>query len=310
MSARSFETPRFSRAVLIYNPVARGVARQRGKLQQAIARLEADGLKLELQPTSGPHDGARLSRQAVETGSSLVIVYGGDGTINEVVGGMAGSRVPLMVLPGGTANVLAREIGLPTDPAACASLAKKGVVRRIALGRADERPFVLMAGIGVDAGIVAASFPGLKRFTGEGAYWLAGFRQLAAYHFSAFELVIDGQSHHGTFALISRAKNYGGSFQLTPEASLYSNLFEICLFQSRVRWRYLYYLSQVALGRHTRLPDVRTLKGRSVSVLGSPKVFVQVDGELIGTLPVNCTVERDALSLVVPPTRSTDPLTL
>lgn len=299
--------PRFSRAVLIYNPAARRMqSRQIGTLQQVVTRLASEGLNVKVSPTAGPSDASNLARQAVASGTELVIACGGDGTINEVVCGMVGSKVPLMVWPGGTANVLAREIGLPRDLSACASLLKKGVIRRIGLGKAGERYFILMAGIGVDAGIVAASSSRLKRYAGEGAFWLAGFQQLAAYHFSPFDLRVDGASYTGTFAIVSKARNYGGSFQLTPQANLFSHGFDICLFQSRSRWRYLYYLGQVVLGRHSRLPDVQMLRGRTIEAVGSPRVMVQVDGELLGGLPQKFTMEEDALSLIVPPTRSSD----
>jgi diacylglycerol kinase family enzyme len=95
---------------------------------------------------------------------------------------------------------------------------------------------------------------------------------------------VDDNPHRGTFALISRVKSYGGPFELTPQANLFSNQFAICLFQSARRWRYLYYLSQVARARHASLPDVLMLKGRTIEATGSPKVQVQVDGELLGTL--------------------------
>jgi diacylglycerol kinase family enzyme len=239
-----------------------------------------------------------------------LVACGGDGTVNEVVGGVAGSDVPLLVIPGGTSNVLGREIGLPRDLLACAALLRKGAIRRISLGRVGDRRFVLMAGIGVDAGIVAASNSQLKRFLGEGAFWLAGFQQLVQYHFSPFDLVVDGKSHRGTFALISKVKNYGGPFQLTPQANLFSNQFAVCLFQSELRWRYLHYLSRVARGTHMSLPDVLMLKGRTIeaagSAPGSAKIHVQVDGELLGTLPQTISIQDNALSLIVPRARSTD----
>ncbi len=301
------EMPRFSRVVLIYNPAARRMkGKQIGKLRQAVFGLTSEGLKVDVFATAGPSDASRLARQAVDSGAELVIACGGDGTINEVVGGMAPSRVPLLVWPGGTANVLAHEIGLPRGLSACAGLLKKGVIRRISLGKAGERYFILMAGVGVDAGIVAASNSLLKRYTGEGAFWLAGFRQLAVYDFTPFELRVGGELHRGTFAIISKARNYGGRFQLTPEASLYSNRFEICLFQSTLRWRYLWYLGQLVLGRHTRLPDVLMLRGRTVEAVGSSNLLVQVDGELLGSLPQKFTIEENALSLVVPRARATD----
>ena len=231
---------------------------------------------------------------------------GGDGTVNEVINGVAGSRVPLLVIPGGTANVLAQELSLPREFSRCAALAESGAVRRISLGKAGDRYFILMAGVGVDAGIVAASSGRLKRLFGEGAFWIAGFQQLMRYHFAPFDLRVGGEHHRGTFAVISKAKHYGGPFQLTSQADLFSSQFEICLFQSLSRWRYLHYLGQVALGRQRRLPDVKFLKGRTVEVVGSSEVKVQVDGELMGSLPQTFTIEEKALSLVVPRARATD----
>jgi diacylglycerol kinase (ATP) len=298
---------RFTRAALIFNPAARGMQAQRGRLlQRVLSSLTAEGINVQATPTSGPGDATRLARDAVEARCEVVVACGGDGTVNEVVGGMAGSAVPLLVIPGGTSNVLARELGLPRDLIAGAALLRKGAVRRISLGRAGDRRFVLMAGIGVDAGIVAASNSRLKRYLGEGAFWLAGFQQLARYHFSPFDLVVDGKSHRGTFALISKVKSYGGPFQLTPQANLFSNQFAICLFQSEMRWRYLYYLSQVARGKHTALTDILMLKGRTIEATGSTKIHVQVDGELLGTLPQTISIQDNALSLIVPRARSTD----
>jgi diacylglycerol kinase (ATP) len=299
--------PVIRRAVLIYNPVARRMqGRQGGKLSQLLDALTAQGIKVEVSPTTGPQEAGHLARQAISNDYQLIIACGGDGTINEVVGGMAGSRVPLLVIPGGTANVLARELALPRDFSGGAALLKKGAIRRISLGKAGDRYFILMAGIGVDAGIIAALSCWLKRHIGEGAFWIAGFRQLAKYDFAPFDLRIDGRSYRGTFAVISKVKNYGGPFQLTPQANLFSNEFEVCLFQSLNRWRYLYYLSQVAIGRLRQLPDVKTLRGKTVEALGPAQVQVQLDGELAGGLPQRFTIEEDSLSLVVPRAHSID----
>ena len=301
------EMPRFSRAGLIFNPTARRMQGRHGRtLDRVLASLKAGGMEVLVKPTVAPGDATRLAREAVAARCEVLVACGGDGTVNEVVGGLVGSDVPLLVIPGGTSNVLARELGLPRDLLASAEIIRKGAIRRISLGRAGERRFVLMAGIGVDAGIVAASSSRLKRYLGEGAFWLAGFQQLVRYHFSPFDVVVDGKTHRATFALISKAKNYGGPFQLTPHANLFSNQFAICLFQSEVRWRYLYYLSQVALEKHSSLPDVLMLKGRTIEAKGSAKVQVQVDGELLGSLPQTISLQDNAISLIVPRARSTD----
>lgn len=255
---------------------------------------------MEAVATTKPHEASVLAQKAVSSRSDLIIACGGDGTINEVVCGMAGSQVPLLIIPAGTANVLAKEIGLSRDWVKSAELVKTGVVRRISLGRVNQRRFILMAGIGVDAGIIAALNYGLKRKLGEASFWIAGFGQLLRYHFAPFELVINGKGYSATFAVISKARNYGGPFQITSKADLFSDQFDICLFQSRSRWRYLYYLWHVAVGRHHSLPDVQYLRAKTVEALGNSTIRFQVDGELAGTLPQRFSVEPNALSLMVP----------
>jgi YegS/Rv2252/BmrU family lipid kinase len=274
--------------------------RQSEKLRQVIDSLTSSGIKVEPVATTRPHEASVLAEKAVSSRPDLIIACGGDGTINEVICGMAGSQIPLLVIPAGTANVLAKEIGLAHDWMKSVDLIKTGVVRRISLGRVNQRHFILMAGIGVDAEIIAALNPGLKRKLGEGSFWIAGFKQLLRYHFTPFQLAINRVSYSATFAVISKARNYGGPFQITAQADLFSDEFDICLFQGRSRWRYLHYLWHVAMGRHRSLPDVRYLKAKTVEALGDSNIRVQVDGELAGTLPQTFSVEPDALSLMVP----------
>jgi diacylglycerol kinase (ATP) len=270
------------------------------KLQDVLHVLNSYGVKVEVVATTGPNDASALARKAVDSGCDLIIASGGDGTINEVISGMAKSNVPLLVIPAGTANVLAKEIGLPRSLVKSTELIRTGRVRRISLGKVDHRYFVLMAGVGVDAATIAAVNRRLKRWLGEGAFWIAGFKQLFQYDFPSFQLIMDGSVENATFVVISKAKNYGGPFQITSRADLFSDQFDICLFQSRNRWRYLGYLWHVASGKHASLSDVKYLKARTVEVLGSSDIQVQVDGELIATLPQKFTIETDALSLIVP----------
>jgi YegS/Rv2252/BmrU family lipid kinase len=241
-----------------------------------------------------------LAKRALDNEPDLIIVAGGDGTVNEVIAGMAGTRVPLLVLPCGTANVLAKEIGLPRDLFQSIDLLNTGTVRRIALGKAGERYFALMAGIGVDASIVAAVNPRLKQKLGQMAFWIAGLRQFCLYSFPSFEIATEGGLHRGTFAVIARARSYGGPFSIASRADLFSDKFDICIYQSESRWRYLSYLFFTALGRHVSVPDVRHLSAERVDARGDSNVWFQVDGELGGRLPQRFTIEKDALSLILP----------
>jgi len=293
----------FSKAVLIYNPAARRLRRRRARrLGAVLERLRSFGLTVEVHATVGSNHATSLVRSALQRGCDLVVACGGDGTVNEVVGGMAGARVPLMVIPAGTANVLANELGLPLDWVEAAGLLRTGRIRRIALGRVGSRPFILMAGIGVDAAVVGSVHAGLKALLGQGAFWIASLRQLLSYPFTPFEVQAAGESRQATFAVIARAKNYGGGFQIAGQADLFSEDFQVCLFQDGNRWRFPRYFWNVILRRHHRLPDVHQFRTPSVLVEGSREIGVQVDGELIGRLPQSVTIQTDALSLVIPET--------
>jgi len=294
-----------NRATLIYNPAARGVrrglARELTRIEKA---LKAYGIQADMVPTQRSSHACLLAREAVSSGADLIIAWGGDGTINEVVNGMARSPVPLLVLPAGTGNVLAKEIRLPGNPLKSLALARTGSLRRVALGKVDQRYFLLMAGIGVDASVVAAVNPRLKRTLGKGAFWLAGLQRFLQGQFPEFELRINGEIHRGTFALVARARNYGGPFSIVPRADLDSDKLHVCLFERSGRWPYLRYLLVTVLGRHLSLSDVKYLEAETVEARANHEVWFQLDGELIGTLPQTFSIEKDALSLVVPPASS------
>lgn len=288
-------------AVLIYNP---GSGRPRGR-SEAVARivelLRARGLRARAAETAGPGDATRLARQAAEGGADQVIVHGGDGTINEALQALVGGGPPLGVWRGGTANVLAGELGLPRNPEALADILAAGDTRRVSVGRAGERYFILMAGIGLDAAVVRDVNPALKRLTGEGAYWMAGLRQLARWPPGRFEVEVDGRRHGATFAVVANAASYGGGLRFAPRARMDDDLLDVCLFDSYQRHRFARYLAAARTGSHLDLPGVTYLQARRAHAHPGNGQYVQVDGELLGPLPVAFECIPAALSLVVPP---------
>ncbi len=293
--------PRFKHATLIYNPVARKLQKDcRRKIQSIYEAVTSRGIRLEEVPTKRTLHAVELTHQAIDSGTDLIIGCGGDGTINEIVGGLAGSQVPLLALPAGTANVLAKDLRLPKDLLSPLKLLENGQIRRIALGKANGRYFALMAGIGVDAGIAAAVNPRWKKIIGEGAFWLAGLRQLVRYSFPSFKINTGRQVYQGTFAVIARAKSYGGPLEIVPQADLFSNRFDVCLFEKGGRLAYLRYFFFVFLRRHTSLRDVKCFPAESLEISGPPETWVQVDGELLGNLPLKISLVPDALALIVP----------
>jgi len=297
-------------AVIIHNPLAgRRQGRRAKHLDAARMGLAGAGIEAELQATTGPGAATALARQAVEQGRQLVIVCGGDGTVNEAVNGLAGSQVPLAVLPAGTANVLAKELGVPWDIPRAARLIVQGSLRRIALGTATPLPgretrryFLCVAGAGTDAMLLYSLDPALKLRAGILAYWLEGFRQVFRYDFPTFRVAAAGRALEVSLVVVGRTKHYGGPFRITTEADLFENEFELAGYTARSALRYLSYLPVVWLGLLRRMRDVHFWKATSLRCepLGDRPVYAQVDGEPAGRLPIEFGIAPDALTLVVP----------
>jgi diacylglycerol kinase (ATP) len=297
-------------ALLIVNPNA---GRVRGsemkRLDHARQILDRDGIETELSLTHGPGAASEFARTAVADGRQMVIACGGDGTFNEIVNGLAGSQVPLALLPGGTANVLAKELALPWNVVRAAGMVAQSRLRRIALGLATPgdgktpaRYFVSVAGAGPDGAIVNTLDLGLKARAGVLAYWAEGFKQLAAYDFPKFRVTTCGQVFESTLVVVGRTKNYGGPFRITTEADLYSNEFEIMVSPSSSRFRYAAYIALLALRQLRAAGDLKFLKTTSIvcEPLGDAPIFMQIDGEPMGRLPVEFRIVPDALTLAVP----------
>ena len=294
------------RAAIIYNPVARGLSRRLHLLQRTTALLARQGIEATLIQTEGPGTAGAQTRQVIEAGCDLIIAAGGDGTINEVANGMLFSSVPLAILPGGTANVLARETRIPINLERAAMQISNLHPCRIAvggvrIGHSDRRCFLAMAGVGLDAAIVANLNYGLKAATGKFAYYVAGFGHLFR-PAPEFEVTVDGKRFEGGFALISRVRNYGGDLEIARGASLLRDDFEIVLFRGTVRVRYLPYLFGVMLRRVHRMKGCTVVHGRSVVCKQAcdTQVYVQIDGELAGALPISAEILPDALTLLAP----------
>ena len=258
-------------------------------------------------PTDGPRSAGGLAKRAIASGADLIVVAGGDGTINEVTEGVAGTDVPLAILPAGTANVLACEMNVPMDLGKAAAALLFYPVERISTGRihsrdVEPRTFLLMAGAGLDAHIVYSLDIGLKRRLGKLAYWLAGFQQFGR-TLAEFSVSVDGREYQSSFALISKVRNYGGDLEIAQDVSLLDDEFEVVLFHGRQAWRYVGYLAAVALRQHGKIKGITLLRARVVEMSHAPndRVFVQVDGEFAGHLPARAEIIPASLSLLMPP---------
>lgn len=265
------------------------------------------GAEVETRATDAPRSAGTLAARAAREGADLVVVAGGDGTINEAAQGLVGTDIPLGVLPAGTANVLGREMRVPGNLGEAAAALLAYPAQRISTGRIqtreeESRPFLLMAGAGVDAHIVYSLNASLKQRFGKLAYWLAGFSQFGR-TFEEFSVRVAGREYQASFALISKVRNYGGDLEIAQQVSLLDDEFEVVLFHGRQSWRYLKYLAAVAMRRHIGIKGVTVVRSRQVEMSQAPddRVFVQVDGEFTGHLPARAEIVPASLNLLVPP---------
>lgn len=300
----------YQRAVLIYNPAAgRRQARRQLEVERAVAVLEPVVGSIEAASTVGPGSATLLAGEARQKGADLVLACGGDGTVNEVVNGLAESAVPLAVLPAGTANVLALEIGIPVDVVAAARLLPALAPRRVSLGRVcfeggskSGRLFLLMSGIGLDAHIVYTLNTRLKSYLGILAYWASSLAQLGR-RLETFQVTVEERRFRCTFALASRSRLYGGRLPIAQKAHLLAEDLEVVLFHTRSARRYPIYLGGVATGTLSRFSDVTFLQTGRLEMKPEPglPVRVEVDGEYAGCLPATVGVLPHALTLLMPP---------
>ncbi|MDR3438506.1 diacylglycerol kinase family lipid kinase [Telmatospirillum sp.] len=289
------------RVLVIYNPTA-GQWRRR-RLRATLRALEGEGCTLTLHETTRPGDAEATAADLRAADFDVVVAAGGDGTINEVANGLIKAIEaipPLAIIPLGTANVLAQEIGLHGQPATIAKAIAYGGRITVHLGLANGRHFIMMAGVGFDAHVVANVDLALKRHTGKIAYVLETLTQALRYGFPACRVTIDGVTRNARSVVVCNGRHYGGPFVAAPEASLGAPTFEVCLLE-RGGWTHvLRYGAALVMGRLAALSDVRILSARSLRIEGEDGLPVQGDGDIIATLPVDITVADKTLDLIVP----------
>ena len=301
---------RFQRAAYIFNPVS-GEGTGASQIRQVRKILLTSAREVLLAPTEAPQHASSLAREAVAGGSDLIVVQGGDGTVNEAVQGMVGSEsAALAVLPGGTANVLVREVGLPRDPVSAASILPTLAVRSVRLGlvkpaEGENRYFLVMCGAGLDAEIASRIHGPLKRRFGVVAYWLHGAEQV----FRRFPRLVvrDSPPFEGggacSLVVISKSRRYGGGLVLTPRANLLADQFEVARFSGTDRLLYCGYLLAAVCSLTSHWPGIRHQFCSTVSLAADDgcNAHLQVDGEVAGALPATVSLSSEALPLLLPP---------
>jgi len=315
------------KATILFNPNSGRRGRKRdAELNHAIGIIQSAGVRTELTVCRSSHEATGHARCAVAAGSDAVFACGGDGTIHDVIQGLAGSPVALAILPFGTANALAHDLGIPLRPSAAAAAIVAGSVRRIPLGRIEyedfngkraARYFTVAAGVGVDAHLFYKLEAELKNSSGMAAYYLKAWQLWATYNMRRFEVEYANgsggwQSASLTELLAVRIRFFGNVLrELVPGASLDSPHLRAVMCRTASRHAYLQYVTAAVLGWRERNVKGIDLVNCSEIFCRLPelppsqdhrgdRVYVEADGELLGRLPARMSMQPDALSVVVP----------
>jgi diacylglycerol kinase (ATP) len=306
------------RAVLIYNPRS-GTHDIQAHLPPALQVFREQGWQVEVQATQRAGDVQRLAAEAVSNHYAVVLAVGGDGSLNEAVNALAHTGVALATLPSGTANVWARQIGMPTPaplyPSQLADAARAicgGLIRPIDLGRTNERYFLLWSGAGLDAYVtskIEPRPPWVKRW-GAAGYGLRALWHALRYRGTPMTIEIDDQpSRHdrAVMVLISNIQLYAGIVRPSPEARIDDGLLDVCIFKGNSFAYTAWHFGSIALGRSAQNPELIQLCGRHIQVCARQPTAVHVDAEPIGVTPIDVQVVPRALRVIVP---QTAPVTL
>lgn len=286
---------------IIHNPAA-GRRGQR-RFQAVLAGLAAANCRITVHHTEGPGHANRLAVDAAAMGPDRLVIAGGDGTINEVVNGLAGveSPPPVALIPMGTANVLASEIGLTIRIADILDTIFRGEPTPISVGLVGHRRFVLMAGVGFDAHVVAGVNKALKRRIGKLAYAISFIARLLRFEFPDYRVSIDGVPREAASVVVTNARQYAGPYVIAPDADLRADTLQVCRFLTAGRWAAIAGGIGLFLNRLKVGPGFAIEPGRRITIDGPKGDPVQADGDIVATLPVEISVVPSALRLVYPP---------
>jgi diacylglycerol kinase family enzyme len=274
------------RIAAIFNPHSGGGGYRRD-VPLIFSALRGLGYEVEELQTEEPGDATRLAREAVAAGFDLVAARRGDGTVNQSING------------------LAMELGIPLDPPDAVGLlgSDAGHVSWIDLGLAGDRYFALMAGVGMDAAVVASLHPTMKKALKEAAFAVQGLATYLTHEEPLIRVTSEERTVEGYFAVFGNSSNYGGAFGITPLADMRDGLLDVCVLKDKSFVSTVWYWTAALINAHIKHPKVeyfRTESAHIATVEHGKEVLVQTDGELAGSLPMECRVVPRALRVVVP----------
>jgi len=306
------------KAFLLYNPLSGSRRKRRvANVQAALAVLRHAGVEAIAEPTRGQAEAGEQARQAIAEGCDTIFACGGDGTAHDVLQGMVGSDAALGIIPLGTANALAHDLRLPLSAVGAARALLKAKPRRIALGSVEytdidgnrgSRFFTVAVGIGVDAHLFYKLNARVKGHLGMAAYYAKATGLWLTHPMEKFAVEVEESTQAEVSQLLAvRIRNFGGVLrELAPGASLDRDDVRLVLFRTRSRMAYLHYIVRGLVGARWRVRGIDLAHSLKIDCRPlarggkASRIFVEADGELLGTLPASISVVPDALTLLVP----------
>jgi YegS/Rv2252/BmrU family lipid kinase len=285
-----------NKILVILNPAARGERAR--SLRRAIQDLSADAIVRE---TRKPGDAEALAERGVEQGFPIIVAAGGDGTVNEVVNGIGQADVSFGVLPVGTMNVFALELGIPGDLKKAWSVIEHGRTREIDLPMGNEEYFVQLAGVGLDAEVVRQTTPDFKKALGPVSYVVSLAQVVARKPPKLVAIDAEGREHSGSFVLVGNGRFYGGPWVLFRDAALDDGLLDVVVFKNQSHWDVMRYFQAIIFGNHHALPDVEYFQTARLRVAADEDVPVELDGEVAGFAPFEFGFAPRRLRVLAPP---------
>jgi diacylglycerol kinase (ATP) len=281
---------------VILNPAARGARTQR--LRKQVEQLARGSIFCA---TTEAGEAEQLARNAVTEGYQRIVAAGGDGTINEIVNGIAGHNVSLGLLPLGTMNVFAAELGLPVnDLASCWRIIERNHTHRVDLPRANRKHFVQLAGVGLDAQAVKETSRAFKRSFGPLSYLISAV-QIASRTPPVLRIDSeDAVAGEGSFVLVGNGRLYGGRFPFFKQAVMDDGLLDVIVFKRLNYVDIIRYLQDVVFTPQISSPEVEYFQTKQVRVTSEESVPVEIDGELIGNCPVEFKIRAGGLRVLTP----------
>lgn len=292
----------------IVNPTA-GNGRARRLGQRLNDLFAVHGIRCHVRVTEAPGHGTELAAEAARDRWDGIVAIGGDGTVQEAVNGLLDSPIPLGIIPVGTGNDFARNLGIPRDPDRAAAVIGARRVRRVDLGEVNGRRYVQVAGVGFDAQVAAMVSANRSRLPGGGAlpYLWGALHQLMT--FQNRELTITLQGSEGEqevrrvpalMTAVGNSRFYAGGLKICPEARVDDGLLDVCIIGDLNRWQRVEVLARVFSGAHVRHPKVQYTRARALHIEGPRDLLIQADGQIIGNLPATLRALPQAITVFAP----------